>query len=51
VRQALDLVVQEHAVVLGTPKQAQQIRHRRQEPGPAVCAPPSPQCKFACLVR
>jgi hypothetical protein len=34
VRQALDLVVQEHAVVLGTLHQAQQVRHRRQEPGP-----------------
>jgi hypothetical protein len=35
VRQALDLVVQEHAVVLGAPHQAQQVPQRRQQPSPA----------------
>jgi hypothetical protein len=39
VRQALDLVVQELPVVLGPPEQADNVRQRRQEPGPA---PPSP---------
>jgi len=36
VRQALDLVVQEGAVVLGPSHQAQQVRRRLQEPDPAA---------------
>jgi hypothetical protein len=34
VGQALHLVVQEHAVVLGATHHFQQVRHRRQEPRP-----------------
>jgi hypothetical protein len=34
VGQALHLVVQEHAVVLGATHHAEQVRHRRQEPRP-----------------
>lgn len=38
VGEALDLVVQEHAVVLGLRDRAEELSHRRQEPGSSPAA-------------